>query len=64
MSGQQWDGFPTRVLGARGTWAPSAVSSWSVLKTDATRGLRRVLLICIGEPPSVRRPGSPSRVTG
>jgi hypothetical protein len=39
------------------------VPSWLALKADATQGMRWAILICIREPPGVRRPGSPSQLT-
>jgi hypothetical protein len=40
------------------------VPSWLVLKNDATRDPRWAMLSCIGEPPGMGRPGSPSLVLG
>jgi hypothetical protein len=48
--------------GAHGSYC--YVPSWPVLKTDATRGLKRAMPIRNGEPPGMQRPGSPSRVAG
>jgi hypothetical protein len=40
------------------------ITSWLVLRTDATRDLQWTILIHIREPPGMRRPGSPSQVVG
>jgi hypothetical protein len=40
------------------------IPSWPVLKTDATQGLHRVILIHILESLAVQRHGSPSQVIG
>jgi hypothetical protein len=47
-----------------GTTASGGSEMDALLETDATRDLQRAMLIHIGEPPGMWRPGSFSRVAG
>jgi hypothetical protein len=51
-----------RCLGHMGSYR--YVPSWLAVKTHASRGPQRVILIRIEEPPGMQRPGSLSWVTG